>query len=204
MKSPTPSPISDQAAGEPTTGIPPEFVQWFNREWADYLDKAFTNKVTAMAWALKTWRHLSTAPTTASAPVAWITKAELAKLTDLTADAWVYWREAGHVAEPDEVPLCAAVLSAAQTTGIAPARMRVIGDNSGEDQWALGWNACLDKIAAPPANAPVASVLTDAARAIDNLKFIAKTLDASGDFNTSSRIMNAVEALAASMGGDKS
>jgi hypothetical protein len=40
----------------------------------------------------------------------------------------------------------------------------------------------------------------DAERAIDNLKFIAKTLDASGDFNTSTRIMNAVDALLAATG----
>lgn len=38
-------------------------------------------------------------------PVAWITKEQLDALTDLTADAWVYWRESGHVAEDDEIAL---------------------------------------------------------------------------------------------------
>lgn len=40
-----------------------------------------------------------------AAPVAWITKEQLEQIEEWTADAWVYWRESGHVAEPDEVPL---------------------------------------------------------------------------------------------------
>lgn len=38
-------------------------------------------------------------------PVAWITKEQLQQIEEWTADAWVYWRESGHVAEPDELPL---------------------------------------------------------------------------------------------------
>uniref|UniRef100_C6BC87 Uncharacterized protein n=1 Tax=Ralstonia pickettii (strain 12D) TaxID=428406 RepID=C6BC87_RALP1 len=40
-----------------------------------------------------------------AAPVAWITKEQLEQIEEWTADAWVYWRESGHVAEPDEFPL---------------------------------------------------------------------------------------------------
>jgi len=38
-------------------------------------------------------------------PVCWITKEQLEQLEDLTSDAWVYWRETGHVAEDDELAL---------------------------------------------------------------------------------------------------
>ncbi|MGF6806249.1 hypothetical protein OKW30_001375 [Paraburkholderia sp. Clong3] len=38
-------------------------------------------------------------------PAVWITKEQLAQLEDATSDAWVYWCETGHVAEPDEIPL---------------------------------------------------------------------------------------------------
>ncbi|MGF6764017.1 hypothetical protein P3T24_004348 [Paraburkholderia sp. GAS33] len=34
-----------------------EFREWFEHEWAMYEDKAFTSRVTSMAWALKAWRH---------------------------------------------------------------------------------------------------------------------------------------------------
>lgn len=47
-------------------------------------------------------------PADHSVPVAWITKEQLSQLTDLTADAWVYWRESGHAAEDDEIALYAA------------------------------------------------------------------------------------------------
>ena len=47
-------------------------------------------------------------PDAAQAPICWITKEQLGQIEDLTADAWVYWRETGHVAESDEVPLYAA------------------------------------------------------------------------------------------------
>ncbi|MCA8026455.1 hypothetical protein [Burkholderia cepacia] len=40
-----------------------------------------------------------------TAPVCWITKEQLEQLEDLTSDAWVYWRETGHVAEDDELAL---------------------------------------------------------------------------------------------------
>lgn len=43
-----------------------------------------------------------------AAPVCWITKEQLEQLKDLTSDAWVYWRETGHVAEDDELALCIA------------------------------------------------------------------------------------------------
>lgn len=41
----------------------------------------------------------------APAPVCWITKEQLEQLEDLTSDAWVYWRETGHIAEDDELAL---------------------------------------------------------------------------------------------------
>ncbi|MCA8324065.1 hypothetical protein [Burkholderia cepacia] len=44
----------------------------------------------------------------ASQPVCWIERSQLEQLEDLTSDAWVYWRETGHVAEADEVALYAA------------------------------------------------------------------------------------------------
>lgn len=44
----------------------------------------------------------------ATEPVCWIERDQLANLQDLTSDAWVYWRETGHVAEADEVALYAA------------------------------------------------------------------------------------------------
>jgi len=41
-------------------------------------------------------------------PVCWIEKDVLESVRDEGSDAWVYWRPAGHVAEPDEMPLYAA------------------------------------------------------------------------------------------------
>jgi hypothetical protein len=46
----------------------------------------------------------------AQEPVCWITKEQLALVEDESSDAWVYWNETGHVAEPDEVALYAAPL----------------------------------------------------------------------------------------------
>ncbi len=58
---------------------------------------------------------LSPAAVQASAPVAgeaqpvcWIERTQLENVRDEGEDAWVYWRETGHAAEPDEVPLYAA------------------------------------------------------------------------------------------------
>ena len=34
-----------------------EFRKWFESEWGAYEDKAFTDRITSMAWALKAWRH---------------------------------------------------------------------------------------------------------------------------------------------------
>ncbi|MBP0714835.1 helix-turn-helix domain-containing protein [Burkholderia sola] len=45
------------------------------------------------------------APAQAAEPVCWITKEQLEQLEDLTSDAWVYWRETGHVTEDDELAL---------------------------------------------------------------------------------------------------
>lgn len=47
-------------------------------------------------------------------PVAWITREQLEAVRDESSDAWVYWREQRHVAEPDEVPLYAAPIAADQ------------------------------------------------------------------------------------------
>lgn len=57
------------------------------------------------------------APTADAQPVAWITTEQLASLNDLTSDAWVYWCETGHIAEPDEIPLFTAP---PPSTGPAP------------------------------------------------------------------------------------
>jgi hypothetical protein len=38
-------------------------------------------------------------------PIVWISAEQLHQAVELTSDAWVYWRESGHVAEPDEIPL---------------------------------------------------------------------------------------------------
>jgi len=176
MASPTPSPISDQAAGEhdSVTHNGKDIMQiWFecNRDVFTFYDRI-------------------TAPTTGSAP-------------------------SRPSFEDELIELCA-IDAPASPASSAPTREKMERDfykrgfNAGREQgWTEAPGSPVLEIArtaidaAPPANAPVASVLTDAARAIDNLKFIAKTLDASGDLNASSRIMNAVEALAASMGGDR-
>lgn len=61
------------------------------------------------------WLLSSSSAALASAPVAgetqpvcWIERAQLESVRDEGNDAWVYWRETGHAAEPDEVPLYAA------------------------------------------------------------------------------------------------
>ena len=51
------------------------------------------------------WFPRLAAPAQAAEPVCWITKEQLEQLEDLTSDAWVYWRETGHVAEDDELAL---------------------------------------------------------------------------------------------------
>ncbi|VWB97332.1 hypothetical protein [Burkholderia lata] len=48
---------------------------------------------------------LPEAPAQAAQPVCWIERSQLDQLEDLTSDAWVYWRETGHVAEDDELAL---------------------------------------------------------------------------------------------------
>lgn len=54
-------------------------------------------------------RSLASAPVAGEAqPVCWIEKDVLESVRDEGSDAWVYWRPAGHAAEPDEVPLYAA------------------------------------------------------------------------------------------------
>jgi hypothetical protein len=45
-------------------------------------------------------------------PVCWITREQLTRVEDEGEDAWVYWAETGHVAEPDEVALYAAPIPA--------------------------------------------------------------------------------------------
>lgn len=47
-------------------------------------------------------------PAQSAEPVCWIERSQLDQLEDLTSDAWVYWRETGHVAEADELALYAA------------------------------------------------------------------------------------------------
>lgn len=47
-------------------------------------------------------------------PVCWIEKDVLESVRDEGSDAWVYWRPAGHAAEPDEVPLYAAPQASAE------------------------------------------------------------------------------------------
>jgi hypothetical protein len=51
-------------------------------------------------------------------PVCWITREQLYRVEDEGEDAWVYWAETGHAAEPDEVPLYAA--PQAECAPIAP------------------------------------------------------------------------------------
>lgn len=47
-------------------------------------------------------------------PVCWITREQLTRVEDEGEDAWVYWAETGHVAEPDEVALYAAPIPATE------------------------------------------------------------------------------------------
>jgi len=42
-----------------------DFKKWFAQEWAAYPDKAFTDKVIAQAWALKSWKAIEAARATA-------------------------------------------------------------------------------------------------------------------------------------------
>lgn len=66
------------------------------------------------AAAVRAWNERAALPSDAAqAPICWITKEQLGQIEDLTADAWVYWRETGHVAESDEVPLYAAPVAPA-------------------------------------------------------------------------------------------
>ncbi|WP_313064631.1 hypothetical protein [Achromobacter animicus] len=54
-------------------------------------------------------------------PVCWIDRTQLESVRDEGDDAWVYWRETGHEAEPDEVPLYAAPQASAKAARLATA-----------------------------------------------------------------------------------
>ena len=70
--------------------------------------------VTVSHGTLKTTDLAQAHDKAAQEPVAWITRDELSNLTDLTADACVYWCESGHVAESDEIALYAAPQQASE------------------------------------------------------------------------------------------
>lgn len=76
---------------------------------ADALDRLGQDSAAAGVRALHMLAHKARcAPADAgeaTEPVCWIERDQLANLQDLTSDAWVYWRETGHVAEADEVAL---------------------------------------------------------------------------------------------------
>jgi hypothetical protein len=75
-------------------------------------------------------------------PVCWITREQLTRVEDEGEDAWVYWAETGHVAEPDEVALYAAPIPA--TVSVRPLTV----SQAPTSQYAMGWNDCLRAIAA--------------------------------------------------------
>lgn len=79
----------------------------------------------AKAWAaarsmgcaewIKEWvPQLRTVSGQEAEPVCWITREQLTRVEDEGEDAWVYWAETGHVAEPDEVALYAAPIPATE------------------------------------------------------------------------------------------
>lgn len=55
-----------------------EFLKWFDAEWAEFLDKSFTDKITAKAWSLKAWKRF--VALSATDPVAWIDPQNLESL----------------------------------------------------------------------------------------------------------------------------
>jgi len=90
----------------------------------------------------------------------------------------------------EALPIALQFLVPADTGDIDPRHRATIGTEGIERSIERGV-AALASQAAPDA-------LTDAKRAIGDLRFIAKTLNGSGDFNTASRIATAVDAIAAS------
>ncbi len=104
---------SPNAAGAEGANLPP--LPDPARTFADHSDRAFSRQQ-MIDYALSA---ISRATAQATEPVCWITKEQLEQLEDLTSDAWVYWRETGHVAEDDELALYAAPQPVAIPAGYA-------------------------------------------------------------------------------------
>lgn len=89
---------------------------------------------------------LASAPVAGEAqPVCWIERTQLERVRDEGDDAWVYWREDGHAAESDEMPLYAAP----QATEVAQVRrdtlLSVLGKLNG-NPYSLTKYECIDLV----------------------------------------------------------
>lgn len=88
---------------------------WMRDDWADECRAELTRHIQkgdprdVAAYCAFLWHHnestAAAAVQEAPEPACWITREQLEQLEDLTSDAWVYWRETGHVAEDDELAL---------------------------------------------------------------------------------------------------